>query len=83
MRRGQSSEQRRGYDASGFDLSGDLKLSHDPLGPVGQIIFPLLDIIEFGVLVAAGFFYRRRAAIHKRIMLFATLAMLPAPFAHP
>jgi hypothetical protein len=66
----------------GFDLSGDLNLSHDPLGPVGQIIFPLLDIFEFGILVAAGFFYRRRAAIHKRIMLFATLAMLPAPFAH-
>jgi hypothetical protein len=38
----------------GFDLSGDLNLSHDPLGPVGQIIFPLLDIFEFGILVAAG-----------------------------
>ena len=66
----------------GFDLSGDLDLNADPLGPVGQIIFSLLDITAFGILVAAGYGYRRRASVHKRLMLFATLAMLPAPFAH-
>ncbi len=66
----------------GFDLSGDLGLNSDPLGPVGQMIFPLLDVFEFGILVAAGYWYRRRSDIHKRLMLFAVIAMLPAPFAH-
>ena len=36
----------------------------------------------FAVLVAAGYIYRRRAAAHKRMMLFATLALMPAPFGH-
>jgi hypothetical protein len=66
----------------GFDLSGDLSLSTDKLGPVNQIIFPLLDILEFGILIIAGYLYRRSPAIHKRLMLFATVAILPAPFAH-
>jgi hypothetical protein len=66
----------------GFDLSGDLGLKSDPLGPVAQMIFPLLDVFEFGILVAAGYWYRRRADIHKRLMLFAVVVMLPAPFAH-
>ena len=66
----------------GFDFSGDLDLVHDPLGPRGQIIFPLLDIAEFGALVAAGYLLRRRGDYHKRLMLFATVALLPAPFAH-
>jgi hypothetical protein len=66
----------------GFDFSGDLDLAHDPLGPVNQMIFPLLDIVEFALLVAAGYALRRRSDYHKRLMLFATLALLPAPFAH-
>ena len=66
----------------GFDFSGDLDLKHDPLGPVNQMIFPLLDIAEFGLLVVAGYVFRRRSDYHKRLMLFATLALLPAPFAH-
>ena len=66
----------------GFDFSGDLDLAHDPLGPVGQLIFPLLDIWEFALLVALGFAFRRRPDYHKRLMLFATIALLPAPFAH-
>jgi hypothetical protein len=67
----------------GFDLSGDLRLTEDgPSGPIAQMIFPLLDITEFGLLVAAGYLFRQRAAIHKRLMLFATVALLPAPFAH-
>ena len=45
-------------------------------------LFPVLDITEFALLVAAGYFARHRAAAHKRLMLFATVAMLPAPFAH-
>jgi hypothetical protein len=66
----------------GFDFSGDLHLNGDPSGPIGQMIFPLLDIFEFGLLVAAGYIFRRRAAAHKRLMLFAAIALLPAPFAH-
>ena len=66
----------------GYDFSGDLDLVHDPLGPRGPLIFPLLDIAEFGMLIAAGYLFRRRADYHKRLMLFATVAMLPAPFAH-
>ena len=66
----------------GFDFSGDLDLSQDPLGPINQMIFPLLDIAEFALLVGAGYALRRRSDYHKRLMLFATLALLPAPFAH-
>lgn len=66
----------------GFDFSGDLDPTHDPLGPVNQMIFPLLDIVEFALLLVAGYALRRRSDYHKRLMLFATLALLPAPFAH-
>lgn len=66
----------------GFDFSGDLDLAHDPLGPVNQMIFPLLDIVEFALLIAAGYALRRKSDYHKRLMLFATIALLPAPFAH-
>jgi hypothetical protein len=66
----------------GFDLSGDLGVQTDPLGPVGRIIFPLLDLFEFGILVTAGYWFRRRPDIHKRLMLFAVVVMMPAPFAH-
>lgn len=66
----------------GFDLSGDLGVSVDPPGAAFQMIFPLLDIAAFGILVAAGYVCRRRADVHKRLMLFATIAMLPAPLAH-
>lgn len=66
----------------GFDFSGDLDPTHDPLGPVNQMIFPLLDIAEFALLVGAGYALRGRSDYHKRLMLFATLALLPAPFAH-
>jgi hypothetical protein len=66
----------------GYDFSGDLDLKHDPLGPIGQMIFPLLDILEFAILVAVGYALRRTGHYHKRLMLFATVALLPAPFAH-
>jgi uncharacterized membrane protein YozB (DUF420 family) len=66
----------------GFDFSGDLDLKHDPLGPIGQLIFPLTDIVEFAILVAVGYVFRHIGHYHKRLMLFATVALLPAPFAH-
>jgi len=66
----------------GFDISGDLGGRMTPAKEAAGFLFPMLDITEFGLLVAAGYFARRRAAAHKRLMLFATVAMLPAPFAH-
>lgn len=40
----------------------------------------LLDMIGFGVLVAAGVLFRRDAAAHKRLMLLATLCIVDAGY---
>jgi hypothetical protein len=63
----------------GFDLSGDLRIDHDPLY---ESIFPYGDITIFAVLVIAALAYRRRPEIHKRLMLFANIILMPAPLAH-
>ena len=64
----------------GFDLSGDLHIEADPL--LGMVN-PLGDLVPFGILVAAGFLYRHRSDIHKRLMLLATVGgLMPAPLAH-
>ena len=64
----------------GVDLSGDLHIKADPL--LG-LVNPLGDLLLFAILVAAGFWYRRRREIHKRLMLFATVGgLMPAPLAH-
>jgi hypothetical protein len=73
------------YEASiamvrrGFDLSGDLRIEHDP---AYEVIFPLGDVFLFSVLFAAAIALRRRPEIHKRLMLFANMAPIPAPLAH-
>jgi hypothetical protein len=63
----------------GFDLSGDLKIDHDPLY---ESIFPFGDIFMFSVLAIAALAYRGRPEIHKRLMLFANIALMPAVLAH-
>ena len=64
----------------GFDLSGDLHIEADPL--VG-LVNPLGDLFTFGILIAAGCWYRHRSDIHKRLMLLATVGgLMPAPLAH-
>jgi hypothetical protein len=64
----------------GYDLSGDLAAQQDPLAAMG---FPLLDLLMFLMLFVAGFLYRHRSAIHKRLMLLATFAaLMPAPITH-
>lgn len=64
----------------GFDLSGDLNVAADPLG---YLVFPLGDLVSFGLLVTAGFWYRHRPDVHKRLMLLATVgSLIPAPLAH-
>ncbi len=50
-----------------------------PLGAPSPLVFlaiPLGDIVVFSTLVAAGFAFRRRSEIHKRLMLLATIGLL-------
>lgn len=63
----------------GFDLSGDLHAEPDP-APV--VVFPLGDILFFTVFVAAALTFRRRPQIHKTMILFANIVLMPAPLAH-
>jgi hypothetical protein len=64
----------------GYDLSGDVAARSDPLAAMA---FPLLDIFMFAALFLAAYLYRRRSAIHKRLMLLAlTGALVPSPVAH-
>jgi hypothetical protein len=64
----------------GFDLSGDLHIEADPLL---RLVNPLGDLLLFAILLAAGFLYRHRSDIHKRLMLLATVGgLMPAPLAH-
>jgi hypothetical protein len=62
-----------------FDLSGDLKIDHDP---IYESVFPFSNIFIFSVLVVAALVYRNRQEIHKRLMLFANIELMPAPLAH-
>ena len=64
----------------GFDVSGDLAIEGDPLG---ALVFPLGDLVSFTMLVAAALWFRRRPAIHKRLMLLATVgSLMAAPLDH-
>jgi hypothetical protein len=64
----------------GFDLSGHLNAAADPLG---LLVFQLGDLLSFAILVGAAVWYRRRAEIHKRLMLLATVgSLMGAPLAH-
>src|SRR5262245_17290324 len=44
-------------------------------------IVPILTILPFAILVAAGLAWRRRASLHKRFMLLAMISVLGAPTA--
>src|SRR5262245_21347539 len=46
------------------------------------VLFPLGALLSFGVLVAAGLWYRHRAEIHKRLMLLAMVPILIDPILH-
>jgi hypothetical protein len=64
----------------GIALSGDPATARDPLG---DLVFPLGDLVTFIVLVAAGLVWRRRRDVHARLMLFGTLGgLMPAALAH-
>lgn len=65
----------------GSDLSGDLSVAiGDDIA--AQAVFPLFNILIFAVLVVAALSYRHRPDIHRRLMLFANIELMPAPLAH-
>lgn len=49
--------------------------------PLVFLTIPLGDMLVFASLVGAGFYYRRRADVHKRLMMLATISILPAAIA--
>lgn len=70
-------EIRRGYD-----LSGDLARAFGPLPLESAVLFPLAAFAHFGVLIAAGLWYRHRPEIHKRLMLLAVVLLAAEPIPH-
>jgi len=72
----------------GFDLSGDQKI--DPHPAVGSValdahfasVFNFGDLFMFSILAIGAICYRRRPEIHKRMMLFANIALMGAPVVH-
>src|SRR6185436_16978018 len=45
------------------------------------LVVPLGDMLVFAVLVGAGFYFRRRPDVHKRLMMLATIGILAAAVA--
>ena len=59
------------------------RAGHAPPGlpPLGFLIIPVFDMLVFAPLVAAAVYYRNQAAMHKRLMLIATVSLLGAAMA--
>jgi hypothetical protein len=70
----------------GFDLSGDQKIVPNPpsgsLDPLGTSVFNFGYLLTFSILAVGAICFRRRPAIHKRLMLFANIELMGAPIAH-
>lgn len=49
--------------------------------PLVFLTIPLGDMLVFAILIGAAFYFRRRTDIHKRLMLIATIGILPAAVA--
>jgi hypothetical protein len=49
--------------------------------PLTFLVVPLVDMSVFAVLVGAGFYFRRRPDVHKRLMMLATITILDAAVA--
>lgn len=49
--------------------------------PLGFLVIPLGDMVVFPTLVGAGFYFRRKPDVHKRLMLLATISILAAAIA--
>jgi hypothetical protein len=72
---------RRGYDLSGDVIRAISRKNSARFNPV-VVLFPLGELLSFGVLVGAGLWYRHRAEIHKRLMLLAMVPILVEPILH-
>lgn len=72
---------RRTYDLSG-DVIRALSRTGSPQRDPAGIVFPLADLLNFGILVAAGLWFRNRPEVHKRLMLFALIALADEPILH-
>jgi len=72
---------RRGYDLSG-DVMRALSRRVAPRQTSPGLLFPLAELLNFGVLVAASLWYRRRPDVHKRLMLLATIVLATEPMLH-
>jgi hypothetical protein len=46
--------------------------------PLMFLVIPLSDLVAFAGLAGSGLYYRRKPDVHKRLMLLATIAILPA-----
>lgn len=51
------------------------------VSPLSFLVVPLGDMFVFAILVGAGFYYRRRPDVHKRLMMLATVSILAAAIA--
>ena len=49
--------------------------------PLSFLVVPLGDMLVFAILVGAGFYFRRRPDVHKRLMMLATISILAAAVA--
>lgn len=49
--------------------------------PLSFLTIPLGDLLVFGILFGAAFYFRKRLDIHKRLMLLSTITLLPAAVA--
>ena len=45
------------------------------------LTIPLGDMLVFGILIGAALYYRNRVDIHKRLMIIATITLMPAAVA--
>ena len=73
---------RRGFDLSGdqqIDPHADGRTSLDAAA-ASEINFAAL--LTFIILAVAAICYRRRPAVHKRLMLFANITLMGAPITH-
>lgn len=63
-------------------IRANLGVSPVPNVPIlSFLVIPLGDMFVFSILVCAGFYYRRRPDVHKRLMLLATISILAAAIA--
>jgi uncharacterized membrane protein YozB (DUF420 family) len=51
------------------------------VNPLSFLTIPLFDMLVFAILISLAFYFRRQVDVHKRLMLLATIGILPAAVA--